>query len=95
MVSSHANKLMVLIDRKMQLTPGAPSRSTVLFLVPFVLAVDLEAGGINNHEDCPGPSLWLGYVRGKEMLRLDRLLKSGMVMSAFMIPASEFMKPSV
>ncbi len=87
---------MVLIDRKMQFSPGAPSRDIVFFLVPFVLAVDLESSGLNNHETrLPGS---IALVRGcldKAMLRLEILLKSGMVMSTFMIRASEFMKPSV
>ena len=41
---------MSFIDCKMQFAPGTPGRDIVFFLVPFVFAVDLESGGINNHE---------------------------------------------
>ena len=43
----------------------------------------------------PGSFALVRVCLGKIMLRLEMLLKSGMVMSAFMTRASEFMKPSV
>jgi hypothetical protein len=42
--------VMIFIDRKMQSTPSAPSRNNVFFLVPFIFAVDLESGGIDNYD---------------------------------------------
>ena len=43
----------------------------------------------------PGSSAWLRTCRGIEMLRLEMLLWSGMLMVDFMRRVSEFMKPSV
>jgi hypothetical protein len=83
--------VMVFIDRKMQSTPGAPSRNIVFFLAPCVFAIDLESGGIDNY----GSIALVRICLGKVMLRLEMLLKSGIVISAFMTRASEFMKPSV
>jgi len=68
--------LMIFIDCKMQSTPGAPSRNIMFFLMPFVFAIDLESGEINNYDTT-------GFLRlsqdslGKVMLRLEMLLKPG------------------
>ena len=40
--------LVVFIDRQMQLAPGATGRNIVFFLMPFVFAIDLEPGRIDN-----------------------------------------------
>jgi hypothetical protein len=86
---------MIFIDRKMQFAPGTPSGHIVFFLVPFVFAIDLKSGGINNVTRLPGSIALVRIGLGKAMLRLGVLLKSGRVISAFMTRASEFMKPSV
>lgn len=44
------NNLMMFVDRKVDLAPGSASRSVVFLLMPFVFAVDLQSGGVNNHE---------------------------------------------
>ena len=88
--------LVVFIDRQMQLAPGATGRNIVFFLMPFVFPIDLEPGGVESTMIIlPGSTALAGRCRGKVMQRLEMLLKSGMVISAFMIRASDFMKPSV
>src|ERR1700692_3322328 len=42
--------LMVFVDRKMEFAPGPGSRNVVLLLMPFVFTVDLQSGGVNDHE---------------------------------------------
>ena len=44
------NNLMMLVDRKMELAPGPASRNVVFLLMPFVFAVELQSGGVNDHE---------------------------------------------
>ena len=41
---------MVLVDRKMEFSPGPASRNIMFLLMPFVFTVDLKPGGINDDE---------------------------------------------
>src|ERR1700688_4725485 len=49
------NNLMMFVHRKMELAPGTASRNVVFLLMPFVFTVDLQSGGVNDHE-----APWLG-----------------------------------
>ena len=40
--------MMMFIDRQMQLPPSAPRRDRVLFLVPFIFAVDLQSSAVDD-----------------------------------------------
>jgi hypothetical protein len=44
------HNLMMFVDRKMELAPGPASRNVVFLLMPFVFAVDLQSGSVNDHE---------------------------------------------
>jgi hypothetical protein len=41
---------MMFVRRKMELAPGAASRNVVFLLMPFVFAVDLQSGEVNDYE---------------------------------------------
>lgn len=45
-----SKNLMLFVDRKMEFASGPASRNIMLLLMPFIFTVDLESGGINDHE---------------------------------------------
>jgi hypothetical protein len=55
----------------MQATPGTPSRNIVFFLVPFVFAIDLESGRIDNYDTTGFHAKKLIYSTTPWLVRLN------------------------